>query len=36
LRACMDGPRPEKPKKSTINYHLSRMYPRLIGPRKRK
>ncbi|KAI9816120.1 MAG: hypothetical protein M1832_005127 [Thelocarpon impressellum] len=24
------------PRKNTLNYHLSRLYPKLIGPRKRK
>ncbi|KAK8215309.1 40S ribosomal protein mrp10 [Zalaria obscura] len=36
LRACMDAPRPKQQKKSTINYHLSRLYPQIIGPHKRK
>ncbi|KAL2349826.1 hypothetical protein BJ546DRAFT_1013981 [Cryomyces antarcticus] len=36
LRACMDAPRPKTQKKNTINYHLSRMYPKIIGPHKRK
>ncbi|KAI6351775.1 hypothetical protein MCOR25_009750 [Pyricularia grisea] len=36
LRACMDGPPAPKPKKSEINYHLSRMYPKIAGPRKVK
>ncbi|KAN0090534.1 hypothetical protein V8E51_019113 [Hyaloscypha variabilis] len=36
LRACMDTPRPKTVKKNTINYHLSRMYPNIVGPRKRK
>ncbi|OCL00348.1 mitochondrial 37S ribosomal protein mS37 [Cenococcum geophilum 1.58] len=35
LRACMDAPRPTTQKKNTINYHLSRMYPKIIGPHKR-
>lgn len=36
LRACMDGPPAPKAKKSEINYHLSRMYPKIVGPRKPK
>jgi hypothetical protein len=32
----MDTPRPNTQKKNTINYHLSRMYPQIVGPRKRK
>jgi len=28
--------RPTNQKKNTINYHLSRMYPNIVGPRKRK
>jgi hypothetical protein len=32
----MDQPRPKNQKKNTINYHLSRMYPLIVGPRKRK
>ncbi|KAG4431813.1 hypothetical protein DL95DRAFT_434876 [Leptodontidium sp. 2 PMI_412] len=36
LRACMDTPRPKSQKKNTINHHLSRMYPNIVGPRKRK
>ncbi|KAF2136209.1 uncharacterized protein K452DRAFT_237896 [Aplosporella prunicola CBS 121167] len=36
LRACMDAPRPKLQKKNAINYHLSRMYPNIIGPHKKK
>lgn len=35
LRACMDEPRPKNTKKNTINYHLSRLYPKISGARKR-
>ncbi|KAH7135922.1 hypothetical protein B0J11DRAFT_576477 [Dendryphion nanum] len=35
LRACMDAPRNTNQKKSTVNYHLSRMYPKIVGPHKR-
>ncbi|KAF2271606.1 mitochondrial 37S ribosomal protein YmS-T, partial [Westerdykella ornata] len=35
LRACMDAPRNQNMKKSNINYHLSRMYPKMKGPHKR-
>ncbi|KAF2724771.1 mitochondrial ribosomal protein 10 [Polychaeton citri CBS 116435] len=36
LRACMDARKPGDIKKNNINYHLSRMYPKIIGPHKRK
>ncbi|RPB24063.1 hypothetical protein L211DRAFT_837968 [Terfezia boudieri ATCC MYA-4762] len=36
LRVCMDTKKAAAPRKSTINYHLSRLYPKLIGPHKRK
>ncbi|KAL7273851.1 40S ribosomal protein mrp10 [Rhizina undulata] len=36
LRTCMDTQKQTAAKKSTINYHLSRLYPKLIGPHKRK
>ncbi|KAG9249233.1 hypothetical protein BJ878DRAFT_485328 [Calycina marina] len=36
LRQCMDAPKQPARPKNTINYHLSRMYPNLVGPRKRK
>ncbi|KAH0303303.1 hypothetical protein KCU71_g10692, partial [Aureobasidium melanogenum] len=35
LRACMDAPKAGQTKKSSINYHLSRLYPQIIGPHKR-
>ncbi|KAL1652404.1 40S ribosomal protein mrp10 [Didymella pomorum] len=35
LRQCMDQPRDKNQKKNNINYHLSRMYPKIIGPHKR-
>ncbi|KAF2493250.1 hypothetical protein BU16DRAFT_465031 [Lophium mytilinum] len=35
LRACMDAPRPAKGKDNMINYHLSRMYPKIKGPHRR-
>ncbi|KAJ4360598.1 40S ribosomal protein mrp10 [Didymosphaeria variabile] len=35
LRQCMDAPRDTNPKKNNINYHLSRMYPNIVGPHKR-
>jgi hypothetical protein len=31
----MDEPRAKAGKKNTINYHLSRLYPKIAGPRKR-
>ncbi|KAA6410889.1 MAG: mitochondrial ribosomal 10 [Lasallia pustulata] len=36
LRACMDARRPNAQKKNAINYHLMRLYPKVIGPHKRK
>ncbi|KAL1297312.1 hypothetical protein AAFC00_004863 [Neodothiora populina] len=36
LRACMDAPKAQSNKKSTINYHLSRLYPQIVGPHKRR
>ncbi|KAI5273873.1 hypothetical protein E4T47_02922 [Aureobasidium subglaciale] len=36
LRACMDAPKAASSGKSSINYHLSRLYPQIIGPHKRK
>ncbi|KAK3707581.1 40S ribosomal protein mrp10 [Vermiconidia calcicola] len=36
LRACMDAKRPPVKEKSNINYHLSRFYPQIVGPHKRK
>ncbi|KAL2868864.1 mitochondrial 37S ribosomal protein mS37 [Aspergillus lucknowensis] len=35
LRECMDGPKPNANQKNTINYHLSRMYPKVVGPKKK-
>ncbi|KAF2733454.1 mitochondrial ribosomal protein 10 [Polyplosphaeria fusca] len=35
LRHCMDSPRPASNAKNNINYHLSRMYPKMKGPHKR-
>lgn len=31
-----DLQKPMETKKSNINYHLSRFYPQIIGPHKRK
>ncbi|KAF2154055.1 mitochondrial ribosomal protein 10 [Myriangium duriaei CBS 260.36] len=36
LRACMDAPRPNAQRKSSINYHLGRFYPQIVGPTKKK
>ncbi|EME45745.1 hypothetical protein DOTSEDRAFT_128150 [Dothistroma septosporum NZE10] len=36
LRKCMDERKATQSKKSTINHHLSRFYPQIIGPHKRK
>ena len=35
LRECMDAPRAAKTSKSSINYHLGRLFPQIRGPRKR-
>ncbi|CAE6995947.1 37s ribosomal protein mitochondrial protein [Pyrenophora teres f. teres] len=35
LRQCMDAPRNPNQKKNNINFHLSRMYPKIVGPHKR-
>ncbi|KAL1970640.1 hypothetical protein VTN77DRAFT_4284 [Rasamsonia byssochlamydoides] len=36
LRACMDAPKDKTVKKNTINYHLMRMFDRVVGPQKRE
>ncbi|KAI5362262.1 Putative ribosomal protein MRP10 [Septoria linicola] len=36
LRGCMDARKTTQQSKSTINHHLSRFYPQIIGPHKRK
>ncbi|KAI0469251.1 37S ribosomal protein Mrp10 [Xylaria cf. heliscus] len=36
LRACMDGPPPAPPRRSEVNYHLSRFKDRLTYPEKKK
>ncbi|OQE75630.1 hypothetical protein PENNAL_c0072G04779 [Penicillium nalgiovense] len=35
LRKCMDAPKSKEQKKNTVNYHLMRMYPKVVGPRKK-
>ncbi|KAF1812203.1 mitochondrial ribosomal protein 10 [Eremomyces bilateralis CBS 781.70] len=35
LRACMDAQKAPQKSKSTINYHLARMYRYMKGPHKR-
>ncbi|KAG5294628.1 mitochondrial 37S ribosomal protein YmS-T [Histoplasma ohiense] len=35
LRTCMDNGKPQRKGKSTINYHLMRMFPKISGPRKK-
>ncbi|OQD75258.1 hypothetical protein PENDEC_c008G01806 [Penicillium decumbens] len=35
LRKCMDAPKSQEKKKNTVNYHLMRMYPKVVGPRKK-
>ncbi|CAG7923616.1 unnamed protein product [Penicillium olsonii] len=35
LRKCMDDPKSREQKKNTVNYHLMRMYPKVVGPRKK-
>ncbi|PGH19850.1 hypothetical protein AJ80_03767 [Polytolypa hystricis UAMH7299] len=34
LRACVDAKSTKTTHKSTINYHLMRMFPKMSGPRK--
>ncbi|KAM0693389.1 hypothetical protein Q7P36_006643 [Cladosporium allicinum] len=36
LRACMDSRKPTDHTKNKINQHLSRLYPQIVGPHKRK
>ncbi|CAK4021350.1 Hypothetical predicted protein [Lecanosticta acicola] len=36
LRACMDARKGGETQKSPINHYLSRFYPQIIGPHKRK
>ncbi|KAE8352950.1 hypothetical protein BDV28DRAFT_118437 [Aspergillus coremiiformis] len=36
LRQCMDASKPKNKKKNTINYHLMRMYPKVVGPKKKE
>ncbi|KAK1149312.1 40S ribosomal protein mrp10 [Aspergillus melleus] len=35
LRQCMDAPKKKKSGMNTINYHLMRMYPKVVGPKKK-
>ncbi|KAL4798057.1 hypothetical protein BDV19DRAFT_386715 [Aspergillus venezuelensis] len=36
LRECMDTHKDKGAAKNAINYHLMRMYPKVVGPKKRK
>ncbi|KAL4778954.1 hypothetical protein BJX76DRAFT_107951 [Aspergillus varians] len=36
LRECMDTQKPKGTKRNAINYHLMRMYPKVVGPKKKK
>ncbi|OJJ47758.1 hypothetical protein ASPZODRAFT_29592, partial [Penicilliopsis zonata CBS 506.65] len=36
LRQCMDSPKTKGKHKNTINYHLMRMYPKVVGPKKKQ
>ncbi|KAI9741395.1 MAG: hypothetical protein M1834_003112 [Cirrosporium novae-zelandiae] len=36
LRACMDQPKSKDQPPNNINYHISRLYPLISGPRKKK
>nr|OQO23226.1 hypothetical protein B0A51_10411 [Rachicladosporium sp. CCFEE 5018] len=36
LRVCMDARKPQQAMKNPINTHLSRLYPQIKGPTKRK
>ncbi|PYH93903.1 37S ribosomal protein Mrp10, mitochondrial [Aspergillus ellipticus CBS 707.79] len=35
LKKCMDAPKPRSTRNDPINYHLSRMYPKVVGPKKK-
>ncbi|KAA8648532.1 hypothetical protein EYZ11_008817 [Aspergillus tanneri] len=35
LRQCMDAPKKKGNEKNTVNYHLMRMYPKVVGPKKK-
>jgi hypothetical protein len=35
LKECMDQKKPPPKGKSTINYHIGRLYPLISGPRKK-
>ncbi|KAL4869121.1 hypothetical protein BDV12DRAFT_196552 [Aspergillus spectabilis] len=35
LKECMDTQQNKNPKQSTVNYHLMRMYPKVVGPKKK-
>ncbi|RVD80941.1 mitochondrial 37S ribosomal protein mS37 [Arthrobotrys flagrans] len=34
LRTCMDTNKRVKSQKSTLNYHMARLYPKIVGPQK--
>ncbi|KAL4806855.1 hypothetical protein BDV18DRAFT_138329 [Aspergillus unguis] len=36
LKECMDTQKSTGSKKNAINYHLMRMFPKVVGPKKRK
>ncbi|CBF89443.1 hypothetical protein BDV09DRAFT_172898 [Aspergillus tetrazonus] len=36
LRECMDTHKTTGTKRNAINYHLMRMYPKVVGPKKKK
>ncbi|KAL3463412.1 37S ribosomal protein Mrp10, mitochondrial [Aspergillus heterothallicus] len=36
LKACMDVKRPKTTERNTVNFHLARMYPKVVGPKKKK
>ncbi|KAL4886762.1 37S ribosomal protein Mrp10, mitochondrial [Aspergillus karnatakaensis] len=36
LKECMDTKTKQGPKSNTVNYHLMRMYPKVVGPKKKK
>ncbi|KAL3470580.1 hypothetical protein BJX99DRAFT_264121 [Aspergillus californicus] len=36
LRQCMDEKKPSTTKQNSINYHMMRMYPKVVGPKKKK
>ncbi|KAL5339064.1 37S ribosomal protein Mrp10, mitochondrial [Aspergillus crustosus] len=36
LKECMDTQQNKNKGENTVNYHLMRMYPKVVGPKKKK